>query len=178
MPAAEPPRIEQVLGRADLFRDLSGDDVREVLTIGRVRPLDAGRYLFLLGDNADELYVVLAGRVDLCLPITVRGTVKDVTVESVGEGQALGWSALVRPYRFTLSARATEPSELIAFARVDLQDLFETHPKVRTTFLTRVSEMVGTRLVTFQALWVRELQRAVEGDEHRRAEGEPPGPRG
>jgi len=172
---AELPRTEQALGRADLFRDLARDDVRDVLAIGRARPLDAGRYLFLLGDNADEFFVVLAGRLDLCLPITLHGTVKDVRVESVGVGQALGWSALVRPYRFTLSARATEPSEVIAFARVDLQDLFETHPAIRFAFLTRVSEVVGTRLVTFQALWVRELQRAVESEAQRRSSGEAAG---
>jgi hypothetical protein len=56
---------------------------------------------------------------------------------------------------------------VIAFARVDLQDLFESHPAIRFAFLTRVSEVVGTRLVTFQALWVRELQRAVESEARR-----------
>ncbi len=178
MSAVEETRMEQILGRADLFRDLGRDDVREVLALGRVRPLGAGRYLFLLGDNADELYVVLGGRLDLCLPITLRGAVRDVGVESVGAGQTLGWSALVRPYRFTLSARATEPSEVIAFARVDLQDLFASHPKVQSAFLTRVSEVVGTRLVTFQALWVRELQRAVESEERRQVADGAAGGRG
>lgn len=167
--------MEEILGRAELFRDLGRDGVRRVLAIGRARTLGAGGYLFLLGDNADEFYVVLGGRLDLCLPITLRGTVKDVRVESVGVGQALGWSALVRPYRFTLSARATEPSEVIGFARVDLQDLFKAEPGIGFSFVTRVSEVVGTRLVTFQALWVRELQRAVESEAQRRTGGEAAG---
>jgi CRP-like cAMP-binding protein len=169
------PSIEAILDRAELFQGLGRDRVRRAVAIGRARTLEAGRYLFLLGDNADEAYVVLRGSLDLCLPIALRGTVKDVRVESVGVGQALGWSALVRPYRFTLSARATEPSEVIAFARVDLQDLFEAEPAIRFAFLTRVSEVVGTRLVTFQALWVRELQRAVESEAQRRRSGEAAG---
>jgi CRP-like cAMP-binding protein len=160
--------MEALLGRAELFRGLGHDRVRRALAIGRARSLEAGRYLFLLGDNADEAYVVLRGSLDLCLPIALRGTVKDVRVESVGVGQALGWSALVRPYRFTLSARATEPSEVIGFARSDLQELFRSDPDIALSFLTHVSEVVGTRLVKFQALWVRELQRAVESEAQRR----------
>jgi len=163
--------MEDLLRHVELFRDLGGDGIRRVLAIGRARTLDAGHYLFLLGDNADELYVVLRGTLDLCLPIALRGALKDITVESVGTGQALGWSSLVRPYRFTLSARATEPSEVVGFARNDLQQLFETQPGIGYSVLTRVSEVMGIRLVTFQALWVRELQRTVDSEAQRSAEG-------
>jgi CRP-like cAMP-binding protein len=170
------PSIEEILDRAELFQGLGRDRVRRAVAIGRARTLEAGRYLFLLGDNADAAYVVLRGSLDLCLPIALRGTVKDVRVESVGVGQALGWSALVRPYRFTLSARATEPSEVIGFARSDLKELFRSDPGIALSFLTHVSEVVGTRLVTFQALWVRELQRAVEIEAQRRTDEPSGGP--
>jgi CRP-like cAMP-binding protein len=163
--------MEELLGRAELFRDLGRVGLRRVLAIGRRQTLGAGQYLFLLGDNADEFYVVLKGSLDLCLPIALRGAVKDITVESVGAGQALGWSALVKPYRFTLSARATEPSEVITFARSDLQHLFEAESGIGYSLLTRVSELMGIRLVTFQALWVRELQRTVDSEAQRSAEG-------
>lgn len=160
--------MEEVLRQVELFRDLGSDGVRRVLAIGKSETLDAGQYLFLLGDDANELFVVVKGSLDLCLPIALRGSVKDITVESVGAGQALGWSALVRPYRFTLSARATEASEVIGLARRDLQELFGAEPAIGLSILTKVSEIVGTRLVTFQALWVRELQRTVESEAQRR----------
>ena len=163
--------MEEVLRQVELFRDLGSAGLRRVLAIGKGQTLSAGQYLFLLGDNADELYVVLSGSLNLCLPIGLRGTVKDITVESVGAGQALGWSALVKPYRFTLSARATEPSEVVGFARNDLQQFFQAEPGIGYSVLTRVSEIMGIRLVTFQALWVRELQRAVESEAERTAEG-------
>jgi hypothetical protein len=97
--------MEKLLRQVELFRDLSSDGLRRVLAIGKGESLDAGQHLFLLGDDANELFVVLRGSLNLCLPIALHGSVKDITVESVGAGQALGWSALVRPYRFTLSAR-------------------------------------------------------------------------
>ena len=165
--------MEELLKRIELFRDLGSDGVRRVLAIGKGETLDPGQYLFLLGDDANELFVVLRGSLDLCLPIALRGSVKDITVESVGAGQALGWSALVRPYRFTLSARATEPSEVVGFARNDLQQFFQAEPAIGYSVLTRVSEVMGIRLVTFQALWVRELQRAVESEAQRTAAQRP-----
>jgi CRP-like cAMP-binding protein len=163
--------MEELLRQVELFRDLGSDGVRRVLAIARGQTLGAGQYLFLLGDNADEFYVVLRGKLNLCLPIALRGSVKDITVESVGAGQALGWSALVKPYRFTLSARATEASEVVGFARNDLQQLFAAETGIGYSVLTRVSEVMGIRLVTFQALWVRELQRTVASEAQRSAEG-------
>jgi CRP-like cAMP-binding protein len=165
--------MEELLRQVELFRDLSSDGLRRVLAIGKGETLDAGQYLFLLGDDANELFVVLRGSLNLCLPIALRGTVKDITVESVGAGQALGWSALVKPYRFTLSARATEPSDVVGFARNDLQQLFEAELGIGYSVLTRVSEVMGIRLVTFQALWVRELQRTLASEAQRSAEGKP-----
>ena len=165
--------MEELLRQVELFRDLSSDGLRRVLEIGKGETLDAGQYLFLLGDDANELFVVLKGSLSLCLPIALRGSVKDITVESVGAGQALGWSALVKPYRFTLSARAVEPSEVVGFARKDLQRLFQAEVGMGYSVLARISEVMGIRLVTFQALWVRELQRSLESEAQRSATGRP-----
>jgi CRP-like cAMP-binding protein len=146
---------------ADLFRGLSLMGIRRLAAMGRSRTLAAGDYLFLLGDSADFLYVVTKGAVDLCLPMTVGAVVKDISVESATAGKALGWSALVTPYRFTLSARASEATEVIGFPRSELQQLFDASPELGKRFLGNLIELVGVRLLTFQALWVRELQRAV-----------------
>jgi CRP-like cAMP-binding protein len=96
------------------------------------------------------------------------GVVKDIPVEPAGPGKALGWSALVRPYRFTLSARATEPTEVVGFRRQDLLQIFEAAPREGNRFLTNLSELVGFRLLAFQALWVRELQRTLLTETQRR----------
>lgn len=166
-----------LLNAGELFEGLSQEGLQRLLSIGSSQTLKAGENLFLLGDNASDFYVLVKGQVDLCFPIRLRGVVKDVTVESVGAGQALGWSALVKPHRFTLSARATEPSQVLGFARRDLLKLFEVEPAIGYAFLTKVAEVIGIRLLMFQALWVRELQRTLEGEAQRLAE-RPPAPQG
>lgn len=163
--------MDVLLGQGALFEGLSDEGRRRLAAVVRRRTLATGEYLFLLGDNASDFFVVVKGKVDLCFPMRLRGVLKDFSVESVDVGQALGWSALVKPYRFTLSARATEPSEVICLSRHDLLELFEADPGVGYAFLTKVSEVVGIRLLTFQALWARELQRALESETQRQERG-------
>lgn len=160
--------MHDVLKDADLFAGFSVDGILRLSEIGRWRVLAPGEYLFLLGENADCLFVVASGMVDLCLPMTLGGIVKDIPVESATPGSALGWSALVKPYRFTLSARAATPAEVIGFGRADLQQLFDTAPELGNRLFANLAELVGFRLLTFQALWVRELQRALESGSQQR----------
>ncbi len=160
--------MDQPLKQAELFDGFDDEGIRRLSEIGRPKTLRAGEYLFLLGEDAASFYVVVRGKVDLCFPMPVGGDIKDISVETVDTGQALGWSALVKPYRFTLSARATEPTEVLSFARRSLMEWFETEPRLGYVFFMRLSELVGIRLETVQALWARELQRLVE----RSAEGQ------
>lgn len=150
---------------AELFSGLSLSRIRRLAAIGRALTLRTGEYLFLLGDSAQYVSVVTGGQVDLCCPISFGGVVKDITVESMGPGKTVGWSALVKPFRFTLSARAAQPSEVIAIARPELLHAFEADPEIERVVIARVSELVANRLTMFQALWVRELQRAISAGE-------------
>jgi CRP-like cAMP-binding protein len=152
----------ELLRQADLVEGMSPEQVRRLSLLGRARTLPGGDYLFLLGDSAQHVCIVASGQVDLCFPIRIGGVMTDITVESVGSGKTVGWSALVKPYRFTLSARATEPTNLVAFSRQDLLHLFDNDPGIGCVLLSRVSELVGNRLSSFQALWARELQRRLE----------------
>ncbi len=150
------------LRAAELFDGLDAAKLMRLDAIARKRSLGSGDYLFLLGDSAQYISLVVRGLVDLCLPINVGGVVKDITVEAVGPGKTVGWSALVRPFRFTLSARAAAPAEILAFGRLDLEKLFAADPVIERVVRTGISELMVSRLTMFQALWARELQRTLD----------------
>lgn len=78
-------------------------------------------------------------------------------------GSTLGWSALIKPYRFTLSARAAEPAKVAALTRPDLLRVLEADCRTGEKFMFHLAEIIGRRLLIIQALWARELQRAVAG---------------
>lgn len=164
--------MRELLRQAELFEELGEDGIGRLATISRIRTLAAGDYLFLLGDQADYLYIVVKGKVDLCFPLVLGGVVKDIPVESAGDGKTLGWSALVKPYRFTLSARATEATEVVGLPRAELLQVLEAAPAVGYRLLTKLAELVGFRLLTFQALWARELQHTLLAEtQHRTSLG-------
>lgn len=155
--------MNEVINKSELFEGLGDDDVDRIASVAGRKTLHSGEYLFLLGDHADSLYVLLDGKMQVCFPLSVKGTMKDITVETKKAGDVLGWSAFVKPYRFTLSARAADPSELATFPRPELTSLFEQDSRLGYVFMRRLSELVGRRLLTRQALWTRELQRSLDG---------------
>lgn len=154
--------MQESLRAAELFDGLDAAKLARLGAIARKRTLQSGDYIFLLGDTAQYISLVVHGLVDLCLPISIGGVVKDITVEAVGPGKTIGWSALVRPFRFTLSARAAAPTDILAFGRLDLEQLFASDPVIERVIRTGVSELMVSRLTMFQALWARELQRALD----------------
>lgn len=163
--------MDASLGKADLLRGLSKEDVTKFAGVATPHEtLRAGEYLFLLGDAADRLFLVVEGKMDLCFPLALGGVTKDISIELAGPGDTLGWSALVKPHRFTLSARAAEPTRLVSFTRQEMRGFFDAEPRIGYVILTRISELVGVRLLKVQALWARELQRALVSETARRAE--------
>ena len=146
--------------QAELFAGMNAERLQRLASIGRVVSLRSGDYLFSLGESAQFVSVVTSGLVDLCCPISLGAAVKDIAVESMGPGKTVGWSALVSPYRFTLSARAAQASEVVTFEQHDLRRVFAEDPELERVLLYKVGELMANRLPMFQALWMRELLRA------------------
>jgi len=146
----------------DLLNGLAPADANQVLGLGTRMLLTTGAELFHLGDVADSIYVVARGRLRLTLPMQVRGREENVLVEERSSGQTVGWSALIPPYRFTLTATAALETEVIALPREGLTGYFAAHPDIGYAVSMNLSSVVGQRLQLFQAMWLREIQRMVE----------------
>lgn len=153
--------MKDVLRGCHLFEGLDGAHAARLLALAERHTLEAGEHLFQLGAKADRVFVVLEGKIELCLPISVHGTIQEIAMDSQGPGSAFGWSAFVKPYRFRLSARAAGPAAVAGFEREAIERLIEEDPSFGCRFLRRIAEIIGHRLLTVQALWARELQRTV-----------------
>jgi CRP/FNR family cyclic AMP-dependent transcriptional regulator len=150
------------MDKPDLLLGIPDDAVEEITGLGSLVTLSKGDVLFDLGDFADKLYVLRAGGVALSLPMTVRGTPRDILVEERAPGQAIGWSALVPPHRFTLKATASIDSEVLTLPRDPLLEYLGEHPETGYTLTRNVATVVGHRLQVLQAMWLREVQRVVD----------------
>jgi CRP/FNR family transcriptional regulator, cyclic AMP receptor protein len=149
-------------GQPDILNGLTPDEAQQALALGKRITVPAGSALFELGAAAECIYLIERGRIRLTLPMQVRGRDEDVMVEERIPGQAVGWSALIPPYRFTLKATAPLETEVLALARKDLMEHFAANPKIGYSVSLNLAAVIGQRLQLFQAMWLREIQRTVE----------------
>ncbi len=146
----------------DLLQGLAPADAEQALGLGVRMTVSSGAALFRLGDEADRIYLIARGRLRLTMPMQVRGREQDVLVEERNPGQTVGWSALIPPYRFTLTATAPLETEVVSFSREALQHHFLAYPEIGATVFLNLAAVVGQRLQLFQTMWLREMERMVE----------------
>jgi CRP-like cAMP-binding protein len=147
----------------ELMNGLSFGEAERVLELGTKLIVPNGISLFRLGDPADRLFLIERGRIKLTLPMQVRGREEDIFVEERSPGQTVGWSALIPPYRFTLTATAQlSEAEVIALPREALRQYFAANPAAGHKIALNLAVVIGHRLQLFQTMWLREMQRTVE----------------
>lgn len=134
--------IPQFLAGHRFFAGL--DDEAIALVTGcavnaHVRP---GEYLFREGEPADTFYVVRHGRV----AIQMRQPTGGVVVDTARDGDVVGWSWLVAPYRWTFDAVATEETSVVSIDGACLRGKCESDPALGYALLQRVVQVMSTRL--------------------------------
>ena len=102
--------LDSILRELPFFAGLDEEHVRLVGGCGRNCRFEAGQYLFHEGDPADEFFLIREGKV--ALDVVVPGQ-EPVVFSTLGEGEVVGASWLVPPYRWKFDARATSPTHAL-----------------------------------------------------------------
>ena len=79
-----------------------------------------------------------------------------VTVDIVTKGDAMGWSAVIEPYVYTLGARCIDDSKAIAFDGVKLRELLNKDIKLGYAFMHATAKVIATRLTHTEIILVGE----------------------
>ncbi len=103
----------------------------------------SGRFLFREGNSADELFLVRSGKIALEINDGVRGP---VVLETVGADDVLGWAALNPPYRWSLDARAVEPTLLFSINGACVRQKLEADHSFGYAFTKRLMNEIHERL--------------------------------
>jgi CRP-like cAMP-binding protein len=148
--------------QTDLLGGLTEREADDIRALGSPIRIGPGELLFQLGTTADRLFLIERGRLALTLPMHVGDREQEVPVEERTTGQALGWSALIPPHRFTLSAKALVDTEVLALPRVELLAHFDANPRVGLIVTRNVASVIGQRLQVIQTMWLREMQRVIK----------------
>jgi CRP-like cAMP-binding protein len=116
----------ELLRRYPFFSFLSHEGLREVAQAADEVACEPGDELFQTGTEADALYLLISGGVDLRYTVIDESQPelrKDFLVGTVNPGELLGISAVVEPYRYGSSAVASAPSTLLRIDAAALMSL-------------------------------------------------------
>ena len=95
--------LERIIRDHPFFAGLGEEFRKLVCGCARNVRFEAGQFLFREGEPANEFFLLRHGRVALEITMPGRGA---MTFQTVGEGEIVGVSWLIPPYRWTNDARA------------------------------------------------------------------------
>ena len=136
-------RIEQLVREIPAFDHLSDEHYDLIAGCGKNEVFPPDSHLMREGDEADVFYAIRSGAVAMEIFVPQRGA---LTVETIGEGDLLGWSWLVEPYRVHLDARAVEETHVIGFDAACLRGKCEEDPALGYELMKRFVPVIVERL--------------------------------
>jgi CRP/FNR family transcriptional regulator, cyclic AMP receptor protein len=135
--------IDEILQEVPLFQGLSDDALALIAGCGRNVGFEEDEALFAEGDPADIFYVVRSGTVALEIFVPTRGA---VTIDTIVEGDVVGWSWLFPPYRWHFDARAGTDVRATAFDGACLRGKCADDPRFGYDLMTRFAQVMVERL--------------------------------
>ena len=123
--------------------------------LGTRQQVDAGYYLYRAGDAGYDFYVVISGQVEILLDADDGERV----IATHGPGRFLGELNLLTGLRVFLSARMTEPGEVLAVPVESLRRIIATEPqlsdKILATFMARRADLITGAAATTRVIGSR-----------------------
>jgi CRP-like cAMP-binding protein len=104
---------------------------------------DVGQFILREGEEANNFYIIRHGKVAIELFAAERGT---ITIQTIGEGEILGWSWLISPYRWRFDARVVDLTRAIALDGKCLRTKCEQDHNLGYELLKRFVHVIALRL--------------------------------
>jgi CRP-like cAMP-binding protein len=135
--------VDQIVREHPFFAGLEEAFCSLVCGCAKNVMFDTGQYLFHEGDPADQFYLIRHGRVSLQIVSPGRGA---MTFQTLGEGDIVGLSWLIPPYRCTYDAKAMELTRAIAMDAACLRRKCEADHNLGYDVMKRIAPVLVERL--------------------------------
>ena len=135
--------IESLLKEHPFFKGIAPRYLKTIVGCAANVRFDAGRFIFHEGEEAKKFYIIRKGRVALEISAVGHGI---ITIQTLGEGEVLGWSWLFPPYRWFSNARVIEPTIAIVLDGKCLRKKCEDDYNLGYDLMKRFVQIVIQRL--------------------------------
>ncbi len=138
-----PEEIRGILTGHPFLDGMSPEHLDRLAGLAEKAHFEAGKLIFQEGQHADSLYLILKGSVNLEVFNLDQDGLVILTVE---DGEVLGWSWFVPPYRWRFDAKAVKPTDVLKFHVPELLQLCEEDTRFGYDFMKRMAAIVDQRL--------------------------------
>jgi CRP/FNR family transcriptional regulator, cyclic AMP receptor protein len=135
--------FERILADHPFFKDLAKPHLETIVGCAANVTFDAGAFIYREGAQADHFYVVRHGKVGVETFAPGRGA---MTVETVEDGEVLGWSWLFPPYKAHFDARALTLVRALSLDGACLRAKCEKDPAFGYEIMKRFAPVLIQRL--------------------------------
>lgn len=135
--------LEGILSKHPFFAGLDPRYIQLAVGCAANVRFAPGEVIFREGEEANDFYLIREGKVALEVFSPGHG---DLTVQTLHDGEILGWSWLIPPYRWCFGARAAETTRAIGFDGKCLRDKCEQDHDMGYELLKRIASILGERL--------------------------------
>jgi len=135
--------LERILVEHPFFQGMQDEYLKLLAGCASNVRFNAGEFVLREGEEAHQFYLIRHGKVALEVFAPERGS---ITIQTLGEGEVLGWSWLVPPYRWRFDARAIELTRAIALDGKCLREKSEKDCCLGYELLKRFSQVMVEHL--------------------------------
>jgi CRP/FNR family transcriptional regulator, cyclic AMP receptor protein len=132
--------LESVLIKHPFFENLAQPYLELLTGCAANVKFEAGQFIYQQGEEANQFYIIREGKValEICPPGKTP-----VTVQTVSDGEILGWAWLVPPYHWHFDAQAIELTRAIALDGKCLRKKCEEDNNLGYELLKRLLPVIG-----------------------------------
>src|SRR3989338_5940552 len=115
--------VSPILKNHPFFKGLKEEYADRIASYSKIESFKPGEYIFKEGGVADKFYIISRGKVNVEIQMPDS---HPFSLQSLGEGDVLGWSWFIPPNQWRFSARVVEKTELIVVDGNPLKKICET----------------------------------------------------
>ncbi|MFI4937657.1 MAG: cyclic nucleotide-binding domain-containing protein [Candidatus Berkiellales bacterium] len=136
-------KIHEIIKEHPFFKGFTDNELLFISGCGQNKVFKANEIIAQENTPANEFYLLREGKVAVCANIPHH---QDKIIQTISEGEILGWSWLFPPYQWTFELRALETTHAVALNGKCLRDKLDEMPELGYKLMKRFSQLMVARL--------------------------------
>ncbi len=134
--------IEPLLAAHPFFQGLDSRHLKEIAQCAARATFEAGQFLCRTEEEAKQFYLIHHGRVAVEIFSARRGP---VAIQTLSEGDVLGWLWFLKPYHWHFDARALDLTRVISLEVQCLRNKCETNHQLGYELMKRYAHSLAVQ---------------------------------